>query len=451
MYKKYVAILAITATLLPTLTISADPIPLHEFTEALANGDVEKTATAIRYGATIHGDGTDITLLWTIMHGYPKIAQKLIIDKPELIHIRHPQTGDTPLIAAAIQGYAELAELLIAHGADVHVRTHKGLTAFAYAVVMDNKEIGDKQGDNKKILDNASIVRALILAGADTWVPEHVHQSLTNDMHQTINAAIKEREHAIHASLENASNNKDSLNEESIKQLNSILLHAVARGDLAIVTNILGLNIANIETCDVYDNTLLHLAVANDHTEVANKLLAKKANVNAKTRAGYTPLMIACMNNNLPIALALLRHYETDINIQDANGMTALLYAIGMIRYPVKDFEDPNLSGKDTMLSLLLDSDGRYKHTHKNKISLEQKLQKGVTPLVYAAISNNPQAVTLLVKAGAYTNAINPIDNNTIQSQISPAMCALITKLEQQRAGILAQLKDKILGMLTFI
>lgn len=72
--------------------------------------------------------------------GEIKAACELLNDHPSLVFSRDDE-GDTPLHCAAFAGHIELAELLIAKGADVNARDHDGYTPLHAAVQNDHKEM----------------------------------------------------------------------------------------------------------------------------------------------------------------------------------------------------------------------------------------------------------------------------------------------------------------------
>jgi ankyrin repeat protein len=71
------------------------------------------------------------------------------------------------------------------------------------------------------------------------------------------------------------------------------------------------------------DATLLHLAVGQNHKELAEYLIAQGADVNAQTRDHLTPLHMAAQNANITIAVLLLRN-GAKINPVDLKGWTPL-------------------------------------------------------------------------------------------------------------------------------
>lgn len=77
--------------------------------------------------------------------------------------------------------------------------------------------------------------------------------------------------------------------------------------------------------------TLLHLAVAHDRADVAEFLLSKGADVNAKTNSGKTSLHISAGNRNSTKATAeLLLAKGADANARDEATLTPLHYALAL-------------------------------------------------------------------------------------------------------------------------
>ena len=74
------------------------------------------------------------------------------------------------------------------------------------------------------------------------------------------------------------------------------------------------------------DRTPLDMAIRNQHTEIAELLIAKGTDVNAKSNRGYTPLHEASKNEKTEI-LELLIAKGADVNAKDDDGDTPLDYA----------------------------------------------------------------------------------------------------------------------------
>ena len=103
------------------------------------------------------------------------------------------------------------------------------------------------------------------------------------------------------------------------------VLHAV-RFDQKVISELLILNGADINARNIYEETLLHLAVYNGHIGFVKLLIANNAELNAKDLRGLTPLHRAAVLGLKEIA-ALLITEGADVNARDRNGETPLDWA----------------------------------------------------------------------------------------------------------------------------
>ncbi len=83
---------------------------------------------------------------------------------------------------------------------------------------------------------------------------------------------------------------------------------------------------AKITATDQLGWTALHHAARTKHHSMIKYLIEKKLNINAKSTVGITPLMCAA-NSDIETISLLLQHHA-DINAQDNNGETTLIYAL---------------------------------------------------------------------------------------------------------------------------
>ena len=158
----------------------------------------------------------------------------------------------------------------------------------------------------------------------------------------------------------------------------------------------------------------MHDAVFGAHTEVAEFLLSKGADVNAREKNGATPLIIAAMGGKVEIdgqagVVALLLAHKADINAKSANGMTALHVAA--------------LIGHADVVRLLL----------AKGANVNAEDEKGNTPSDYAAQQGRQEVLKLLNAKEAATAA---------SGKQTPEQYELL-KDPSGHFGIVAQLRAK--------
>jgi hypothetical protein len=115
-------------------------------------------------------------------------------------------------------------------------------------------------------------------------------------------------------------------------------IHDAARaGDLAKVQALVKADPGVVASPDEqFGQTPLHVAAFNDRKDVAEFLLANKADVNAKAKNGSTPLHLAAAKGNKEIVELLLDN-KAEINAVDNEGWSPLHSAIIWERKDVQD------------------------------------------------------------------------------------------------------------------
>jgi uncharacterized protein len=202
------------------------------------------------------------------------------------VNVAEPRRGQTALMWAAAEGHADIVAALLEIGADAKAVSKSGFNALAFAVAKND----------------VVSVKHLLDAGLD---PNFVLPSGNN----LLLMAMGYRHSASAAALVDAG--------------------------------------ANVDVTDRGGNAPLHIAAQVGDDELVSKLLARKADVNARTprtaalarpaRGGgtrvtvgawMTPLMIAARNNHLDV-MRLLIGGGADPSLQSDNGTTLLMLASG--------------------------------------------------------------------------------------------------------------------------
>jgi TonB family protein len=150
---------------------------------------------------------------------------------------------------------------------------------------------------------------------------------------------------------------------------------AVKAGDLAKVQALLKENPKLVLIGIDNGEKPLHLAAMNGHKDVAELLLANKAEVNAKTDSGYTPLHMAAVKGYKDMVELLLAN-KAEVNARDSVGYTPLHLAAR--------------KGHKDVAELLL----------ANKAEVNAKTIMGITPSDTAAWDDFKDVVELLRQHG---------------------------------------------------
>jgi hypothetical protein len=154
--------------------------------------------------------------------------------------------------------------------------------------------------------------------------------------------------------------------------------------------------------------TPLHLAVEYGHKDVAELLLANKADVEAKAHGGWTPLLNAVFGGNKDL-VELLLTYKADANVKEMSGRTPLHVAAE------NDFTEiaalllahnahVNARNRDGMTPLHIATALGYKDLVElllaNNADVNAKDNTGRTPLGFAVLHNYKDLAELLRKHG---------------------------------------------------
>lgn len=113
------------------------------------------------------------------------------------------------------------------------------------------------------------------------------------------------------------------------KKSGGLTVHdVVASGDLQQVVQFTRGKLKLINQPSLDDETPLHVAVTNGHTEIVKYLLDNKADPYLVDKRGWTVLHCSCFNNHESITLMLLERHHIDVSVQNDDGNTALHYFV---------------------------------------------------------------------------------------------------------------------------
>jgi ankyrin repeat protein len=280
-----------------------------------------------------------------LLAGDLKSNNALLKADPNLI-ARRDERGETPLHWAAKSNSRDVAELLIAKGADVNAEDKYGNTPLFAAVESNSRDVvelliakgvnvnaEDKYGNMPLLVaaksNSKDMAELLIAKGADVNAKGYISKPGTEyiasdvEYHKPLYVAVK-------------SNSKD-VTELLIAKGAYLwskdtvlidLLFVAAECNSKDVAELLIAKGADVNARNKYANnaTPLLVAIKSNSKDVAKLLIAKGADVNAKDEYGNTPLFEAARDDELDVA-ELLVAKGADVNTK-SSGHTPMSWAV---------------------------------------------------------------------------------------------------------------------------
>lgn len=361
--------------------------------------------------------------------------------KVELDINSRDENGNTPLARAAIEKNYELAETLIAIGANVNDKSNKGDTPLMLAIANNTYKIA------KLLIDKGANIND------------------KNDKGDTpLIAAVYYRAYDIAKLLIKKGANVNARSNSNITPL----MLAIAN-NIYEVAELLISRGANVNDRYNSGDTLLMLAIVNKTYDIAKLLIGKGANVNDENN-GSTPLMLAITNKAYDIA-ALLVDKGAKVNRKDDYVYTLLWNAIisndyGTAKLLIGGGADVNKSHLHDMpltlavkrndydfVKLLIDNGANVnirddqnnpplevaitKHAALNVVKLlldnganvNDRTYDGGTPLMLAVKCNDYDFVKLLIDYGANVNDRNDSGYTPLMTAVTQHVAFNVVKL----------------------
>jgi ankyrin repeat protein len=415
----------------------------------------------IKNGADINrtNDKNETALMLAARLNHLEVAKQLLNDGAA-INLTNNK-NETALMIASVNGNQNIVALLLeSDHIDLNIQhKHSGNTALIYAVLANNEEIVSRLIKNGAAINltNNENETALMLASEHgyqnivTLLLEHYQIDLDIQSkpfgttaltyavaknHVEIVRKLIDRKANVNLSNNNNNNNKDNDNETA-------LMIASKNGNQNIVALLLesdqiDLNIQSRR----FGTTALTYAVAENHVEIARKLINRKANVNLTNNDNETALMIASRNGNQNMVTLLLESDHIDLNTQHAHlGNTALIHAVTenhveVVKKLINRKANVNLTNnkKETALIIALKSDYQEivdilltadhiaddipynrqenKYIEKTGMGAGSPVEKFDTALTCAVRLNNKKAIKQLLEKGGNVNLAGR-DNET--------------------------------------
>jgi cytohesin len=332
------------------------------------------------------------------------------VDAPEA-------SGETPLHRAAGAGFKSVVEALLAAGADVNARTERGWTPLHSAAAQGFKSVAET------LLSAKAGVNARNARG-DT--PLHLAAAAGQSALVELLLAHKAEVNIKNTGPAQSGNSSDDPNSAERTSGATPLVGAILGKHLAVVKLLLAAKAEVNFECESRTfgrqggewGSLLHFAVGVNSPEIVTLLLEGGANPDAqvsvpgKNAAGMTPLRAAVLDGQKEMAQLLLAH-KADPNIPDAEGITPLHWAVRgrnkeLVKVLLANHAEVNRQDQHSGMTPLgyavsLSETDIAAALLDAKADSNLKDNQGATPLFYAAQGKKEMAELLLAK-GANPN-----------------------------------------------
>jgi len=200
--------------------------------------------------------------------------------------------------------------------------------------------------------------------------------------------------------------------------------NAAAAGDLNKVKTLIEADSALLDSKDDRGFTPLAYACMARQLKVADFLIDKGADVNAKAKNGFTPFLHACNGPNQDFDL--IQHclaHGADINLQTPSGQSALQMSasfgnLKIIKLLIDNGAD--LNARDESLGTVLHKAINFHQQEVARLLIEsgaklnQKFSYGNTEIHLAALSGSADLIRPLVGHGAAIDAVNEYNHTAL-------------------------------------
>lgn len=405
---------------------------------AVRANNLEMVKILIEAGANPNSDQESLPLHVAAFNGNFDILRYLLSKGAALTH---PVTGWTALHSAASGGHIEIADYLIAQGVNINSQDEDGQTPLMYAseypiplvklLVSKGAELNLIDASGETALDWANrlgrkrpqTAKYLKILGA--MQGDAIHQQLfaavRSDDAQAVatlaakgismNILYEDTTPLVIATLE-------TQNPDMIKLLYQLGAD-LSLEDPAIQASYLGFNrfvriladmgapLRNLKT----GWTALHSAVSGGHTDLAEWLIViKSLDVNAQDEDGETPLMYATRHTDMQL-IKLLLAKGADVNLKDNDGQTAYDWAVRRDNLEAAEYlkklmggaqGSPAVSGEDMAKAIQEGNTKKIKELVKKGFNLSTDSSYGGDMFIeLAAYHGTLETVKTLVDLGA--------------------------------------------------
>lgn len=297
-------------------------------------------------------------------------------------------SGSTALHEAVRNGHREVADMLIAAGANVNQPNSSGLTPLKLALGYQRKELADllrKHGGTEVAAAPKAPATVSVPGTAPARPPAPAARATPAPARAAApvptNVPLREvaRPLPTVAPVTVPQPPPTAARPPEITPVTYPIHTAVRAADMGALQQLLTRWPELIESTDEKGHTPLHLAVLSNQVQVADFLVKRKAKLDAPNKVGQLPLHSAVSRKNATMVEWLLKN-RADVNARNGIDETALMVAAR--------------SADVRMMELLL----------KQKASIEPRDKTGTTALLLCAFAGDRPGAELLLRHGADPN-----------------------------------------------
>ena len=313
------------------------------------NGLVDIVRTLVKHKANVNAriDSGDTPLTLAAMHEHDNVVHVLLTDSHCQVNTKR-RDGYTALHYSCRNGLVDIVRTLVKHKANVNARIDSGDTPLTLAAMHEHDNV--------------------------------VHVLLT-DSHCQVNTKRRDGYTALHYSCRNGHvdivrtlvKHKANVNARTDSGDDTPLTLAAMHEHDNVVYALLTDSHCQVNTKRRDGYTALHYSCRNGHVDIVRTLVKHKANVNARTNSGDTPLTLAAINKHDNVVHAS-SDYNCEVYAKDKDAYNALLHLscergyVGIVR-------------------ILL---------NVHKVNVNARTDSGDTPLTLAAINKHDNVVHAL-------------------------------------------------------
>ncbi|XP_046370585.2 E3 ubiquitin-protein ligase MIB2-like [Haliotis rufescens] len=370
------------------------------------HGDLLKLMAAMMM-KDLHMAVADPDMMYqAIGKGDAGMVRSIVSKAPKLLNVNHK--GVTPLILAAHEGQTEVVRALLELGADTSPTDGKGHTALHAALIGKKEKTAQlllEKGANVQVCNHQK--RSALHFAAFANLPRVMEDLIKRG--SNVNAKDVAGDTALHDAIQKGNREAIELLMRAAKIDLSIpnnkgfnpLQFAAFTGNTSATQAILKRDTSVVNLQKGEDRfAALHIAAINDHVECARLLIdVGKAKVDIQGANGSTALHLAC-HEALYRTAELLLEKGADPNVKDVSGNTALHIAMGADKSTGRGTEHQLLAALLGLTSRT-DDEARVKLAClllQKKAIMDAKNNNGATPLDVAKSPTVKQAVQLFVR-----------------------------------------------------